>query len=415
MKKSLWKNSVWIIFLIVMALLIPSTISMPAQTETRSVSVALGFDKTEDNEIELSTKIIVPQFNTTYNQNSQVISATGTSVLDALSNMSIHLGKVIGLSHCSAIIISKDFENDNIAVLLDEISRSKRVNYNALLIYTNGKSKDILDKATSISRDFTQNIFDIVEYNQNSINAKILYLSDFYRTYYDNHGASLMPILNISKTDTDGLSSITQLQGGGGEDGASQTQSQSGQNQKEYLSNNGETAVIKNGKYLSKLSTDEVRGFGFMTNESNKGVIKLTDITDDKLNHADMIFSLRNRTLNSWTTFSRQGIPQIHYKIICDVKLEQIVDELDKKSMVNETQNFISPVVYSKFSDTVKSICAKAIEKSKQDNFDALDIYTKFDRFNHNEWQQYLAKLENADNYIQNVEFYMEVVMRNVD
>ena len=53
MSKSLWKNKVWIIFLILMFFLLPETISLPAQTDERSVAIAFGLDKTESEQVEL--------------------------------------------------------------------------------------------------------------------------------------------------------------------------------------------------------------------------------------------------------------------------------------------------------------------------------------------------------------------------
>ncbi len=420
MSKSLWKNKIWIIFLIVMLLLLPITISLPAQTDERSVAIAVGFDKISENEVEATVKIVVPQFGTTYSQNSQIITARGENAIDSLANISLHLGKILGLSHCSAILVGKSLKDENLAVFLDEIFRGKRVNYNALLISVDGTAKDILKKSIEIDKGFTQNIYDIVKYNTTSINAKYILLSDFYRTYYNGYGASIVPSISLSNNDYEGISPSQSSSNEGGSmdlmsEGGSENKQSSSKNQNQYLSNIGKSNIYKKGKFLTELSTDEVRGFGLLTNESERGVITLNNITDEKFTDASLVFTIRNRILTSTVDYSKTGIPRIYYKMICSVKLEQIKDSSGRKFLTDETQDFLTPIVKQKFQDEVKYLCSKAINKSKQDNFDILNIYQTFNRFSSNSWKKYMGSLENIDNYMQNVEFFMDVVIRNVD
>lgn len=416
MSKSLWSNKVWLVFLVLIAILFPSNISLPAQTDKRSVAIALGLDKTQDNQVELSVKIVVPHYDTTYSQNSQVITAKGENPVEALSHLSVHIGKIIGLSHCSAIIIGKSFENDNICSLLDEYLRGRRVNYNAIVVFSNSSAKDVLKKGSEISQTFTQNIYDIVKYNENSMIAKIVLLSDFYSTYYNGYGASLIPVINVSSNESLGLSTSTQNQSGGQNGMSSNTsQSTNSQNSNEYLSNDGETAIVKNGKIIGSLSSDEYFGFGILTKESNRGVITLNNITDKRLINADVVLSIKDKQISKRIEYSKTGIPRLHYKITCDVKLEHILQDNISKELTNDVKDFISSQVKNAFSNKIKTMCASAINKSKQLNFDSLEIYQTFNRFSHHSWQNYLKNLENIDDYLQKIEFFMEVSINNID
>ena len=70
MVRKLFKNILWIFFLVMMILLIPSSFSLHAQTEDRSIVIAMGIDKTEDNQYEVSIEFVVPRYATTYNKNA---------------------------------------------------------------------------------------------------------------------------------------------------------------------------------------------------------------------------------------------------------------------------------------------------------------------------------------------------------
>ena len=276
MRKSIWKNSIWIVCFVVMMFLVMGHISAPAQTELRSVIVAVGIDKTQDNLYEVSTEIVVPKYSTSYNQNAQVISAVGENAIDALGKISIQLGKVIGLSHCSAIVLGESLKDENIVNVLDQFLRGKRVNYNSLLCVSNSSAKDVLKKAVEIEREYGQNINNILQYNDEFINAGTVLLSDFYQTYYNGYGASLVPILDLSSNDFEGLSS---QQSSGTEQSQEQSSSTSS-SKNQYLSNAGNTAVLKNGKLVDILSSSEMKGFSLMKTGANRGIITLENVTD---------------------------------------------------------------------------------------------------------------------------------------
>lgn len=420
MRKSLWKNSIWVVCFVMMMFLVPGTISLPAQTELRSIIVAVGIDKPSENEYEVSTEIVVPQYSTSYNQNAQVISAIGENAIDALGKISIQLGKVVGLSHCSAIVIGESLKNDNIVDVLDQFLRGKRVNYNSLLTVSNNSAKEVLKKAVEIEKEYGQNINNILQYNNEFINAQTILLSDFYKTYYDGYGASFVPIVDLSENDYEGLSggSSGQSQSEEGGEGSSQgsgNQGSSGEEKQQYLSNIGDTAILKNGKLVKIMTSDEMRGFSLMKPGANRGIVNIYDVNDETLTNATLSMSLRHRTINRWIEFSEQGIPRIYFRIDTTVRLEQIINDERNIKLANDSHDFFTKEVSSKFCDKIKEYCADAVNISKELNVDVLNIYKTFDKFAHNKWQKYIKSLANKDDYIQKVEFFMEVNVKNVD
>lgn len=461
MKKSLWKNSLWIFFVIMTAILVPSTISRHAQTEDRSVVIAVGIDKLAEKNYELTAEIIVPRYETTYNQNAQVISAQGQNTSQAFANLSLQVGRIIGLSHCSTVVIGESMKDENIIPLIDELVRSKRANFNAQLIYTTSKARDVLQKAIEIDTGFNQNLNELVQFNDKFINAKSILLSDFYKTYYQGYGANFVSIINLTDSEYDGIADSSQSGGdeesGGGEQGETQSQqdtnqsttggeqsgsqsslqstsdkqspmqsssgesgtqaqSQQGGTTGKYLSNNGDTAVYYKGKLVRTLSGDEIMGFGLMTNESTRGVLIVEDITDKYLHDADLTFSIRSRTATKVVDFSKTGKPRLHYSLVLACRLEQISNnELVTREVTNDTHEFLTPTVKYKLEDTLKLKCADAVNLCKEMKLDLLDVYKEFDRFQHGKWQEYLKSLDEPANYMQDVEFFVDIVINDVD
>ncbi len=444
MKKSLWKNSLWIFLVVMTAILIPSTISLHAQTEDRSVVIAVGIDKLAEKQFELSAEIIVPRYETTYNQDAQVISAVGRNTSEAFANLSLQVGRIIGLSHCSAVIIGDSMKDENIIPLVDELLRSKRANFNAQLIYTTDKARDVLQKAVEIDTSFNQSLNEIVQFNDKLVNAKNVLLSDFYKTYYQGYGANFVPVISLSENEYEGVSAGDSQQGGGGGESSSQglgdskseesqsdqssSGSQSGSSgssteggqskgsEKKYLSNNGKTAIYQKGKLIRILEPNEVMGFGLLTNESNRGALVVSDVNDELLHDAELTFSIRNRMATRTLKFSKNGTPRLYYSFVIACRLEQISDnELVSWKVVNDTHEFLTPTVAHKLEDMLKSHCTEAINLSKEMKLDLFDVYKDFDRFEHAKWQKYLQSLDEPASYIENVEFFVDFVINDVD
>ena len=415
MRKSLWKNSIWIVCFVVMAFLVTGNISLPAQTELRSVIVAVGIDKLNEGNYEVSTEIVVPKYSTTYNQNAQVISAVGNNTIDALGKISIQLGKVIGLSHCSAIVLGESLKDENIVNVLDQFLRGKRVNYNSLLCVSNSSAKEVLKKAVEIEKEYGQNINNILQYNNVFINSETVLLSDFYQTYYNNYGASFVPVVDLSKNDYEGLSSQSQSNNQQEDETNGSSMGGGSSTDQKYLSNIGNTAILKNGKLVDILSSEQMKGFSLMKVGANRGVITLENVTDQNLTNATLAMSLRHRTINRWVEFSKNGIPRIYFRIDTTVRLEQIINDEKTLTLANDNHDFFTKEVCAKFSDKVKEYCADAVNISKQLNVDVLNIYSTFNKSQYQKWQKYINSLANKDDCMQKVEFFMEVNVKSVD
>lgn len=419
MVRKLFKNILWIFFLVMMILLVPSSFSLHAQTEDRSIVIAMGIDKTEDDQYEVSIEFVVPRYATTYNKNAQVISAVGVNTTDAFVGLSLHVGRIIGLSHCSTVLIGESLKNDDIIEIIDQVLRGKRVNYNAQLIFAEGKAKEILQKAIETDVGYNLNINEIVQFNDLFINAKTLLLSDFYKTYYQGYGACYMPALSLSEKDTEGISpnssssdsgqSSSQEQGGSSGQGESDSNQGSKNNTQKYFSNDGKTAIFSKGRFVTLLSPDDVTGFGLMTNESTRGAIVLDGVTNKYFTDAQVTLSIRNRTETSVVKFSKTGKPQVYYTFNYTVRIEQVRNGIFNPNIVSDTRDFFTPELKAKFSDKIKGESAKAIQKAKDLKLDLFDLYETFDKYQHSEWQEYLKNLENREEYINDVEFFMQV------
>ena len=108
------------VILAIVIFLLPTTLYMPSQAQSRAIVTAIGIDRVDD-EYEVTLAIITPKNSGQVAGGNMVDSGKGNSVSVAMQNLSINLGKVIGLQHCSFIIISDEVFSEDITGVLDLI------------------------------------------------------------------------------------------------------------------------------------------------------------------------------------------------------------------------------------------------------------------------------------------------------
>lgn len=413
MFNSVFKNRIFIVFLIMLVCLVPFSIAKPAQTDVRTVVIGAGIDrlKDQDNQIELSVQILVPHYNIGFNENAQVISATGDNVSKAFEKLSAHIGKIIGLSHCSSIVFGESMKDDDIASTLDWFHRSKRLDGNSVVVYSEGSAKKVLETSLKVDNNLSLSLVNILQFNRPLSFAIIANLYPFLKTYYSGHGAELVPIINLTKQDNMGLS--VSESGSGGSGGSEESQGgQSGGSQGEnqdYLSNNGDTAIFKNGYFVTKVENKNLLGFNDLLGNTQKGIVVLNNITDNNLTDAQV--SVGKRSLNKFykVWFDKNGNPCIEYNLKYKARIEQILQQENNLTLLKSYNDYFSNEVKDSFVSYIKDKCATAVNICKESNADCLKIYEKFNALKRTGWQKYINSLPNKDDYIKNVNFYINV------
>lgn len=417
MRSNFFKNRIFIVLLIIVVCFIPFSASMPAQTVVRSVVIGVGIDKSQEdeNEVELSAQIIVPHYDIGFNENAQVISAVGPNVTEAFENLSVHIGKIMGLGHCSVIVFGETMQDENIAKTLDWFYRSKRLDSNASIVYTEGNAKELLQTSLQADNNLSLTLNNIMQFNEPLSFAKKTEIIPFLKNYYEERGAILLPIINLTTDDYRGLSvqesgAMGQGEAPGGGNGATAGQ---GQDQK-YIANEGNCAIFKNGKYVTKVAKEDVRGFNDLLGITQKGVVVVDNVNDENLTNAQVSIAKRGLFQTYKVGFTDNGTPRIEYNMIYSAKIEQILQDKVDLAIIDGYKDYMSTQVKEKFVDFIKQTTANAINICKENNTDCLEIYDKFNTFNKEKWQKYLNTLENRDEYIKNVEFFVNVKLRSI-
>lgn len=414
MTKKILTSKIMIFILIVFAIYFPLTINMTKQTDRRTVVVAVGIDKNE-TDYTVSMQMIVPEASTSFKENLQVYSANGDNILQTIENLSIHIGKITGLGNLSAIVFGKEMAKQGIVETLDFFVRSKRINDNPTIITTNAKAKTLLEKVALIDNNFAYSVNSLAKLNKTSSNTGFSSVESFLSDYYSGTIASTVAQINQVADDNEGISTKSQdssQTGGGSSSGATgATAGEEGQNQQQennVLSNNGDTSIFVGGKEVAVFDAQQMRGFGILTRESQRAVFTLKNVSDNFLNNAEIVMSLRSKFISREYTF-KNGVPQVknHVKLI--VKIEQIRQENKDLDQMDGTYDYLTDEVKRLLKLQIVNQISESINLSKQYNADILKVQDMFYKFKHDQWNKYLKTLPDKTEAYKNIEFFTDI------
>ena len=411
MTKKLLHSKIMIFLLIAFALLLPSTINMPDQTQNYSVVLGVGIDKA-GGEYEVSTQVLTSKASQGFLESLQVHSAKGTNMLDAVEKLSVHLGRISGFGNTSILVFSEEVAKDGIAEMLDFFVRSKRLNGNPFIVITQKSAKDLLSDAAKIDESFNYSLNSLAKLNQEFANGTILTLEQFLNNYYSNTTASVIAQINETENEDDGI--LVPESMGEGSSGASGGENQSGgdsnqsvQNSQKVISNTGQSSLFVGSKQVAVLSPEQVEGINIL-NGIKRNSATVENVTDSIYQNATVALSIKD-SFSTKTLKFKNGIPQVFYEVHYVFKVEQIMQNGTDLIILNGSNNFLTPALEQKLRQKIMTYASNSINLMKEYNADVYGLQQAFFRFHPKQWKKYIKSLPNKSQSFQNIEFFLNI------
>jgi Ger(x)C family germination protein len=117
-----------------------------APLEDRFIMTALALDVSENNK----NRLLVTVMGITYQQPNEILYAEGSSVTDAVRNISDRVDKNITFSHVNAVLFSEQLARHGIKPYLDSFYRFREMRSDAIFYVTSGRAGDYLNEDKAI-------------------------------------------------------------------------------------------------------------------------------------------------------------------------------------------------------------------------------------------------------------------------
>ena len=378
-----------------------SALGRPSQNEKIMVVTMVGIDRTAD-EYEVSVKAVIPAPNENGSSSEKVFSGTGDSIALAMNNITIQVGKQMGLAHCNLIALADPLFDQDVEDVTDYFVRTKRVGKNAILIGCGESAKDFMFATADMSNNLLLKADAILEYSAGELNASAGTLDDFYKGYESNSAISLIPSIQISTDSKNGIEVKTENTSSGqsGESGGSE--------EKKYFVNDGSTIVLKKGRKQWQMTPEEVRAMNYFRPTVKQGQIMVDKVTDRHLQDATVTLNVLSKETKIKADF-KNGVPIIKVQVSMKVNLDEIVKSNGDEQNIDQFENVISQQLIDRTKEIMTKRMTDFFELMKDKKCDVINIYKTFYQTKYNKWEKYLDSLENQDDYLQGIRLELKL------
>ena len=180
------KNSLLILTTIISCFLLSGCANPKENLENYYYVMALGIDSSEEETINLSVQIASnssesSEKETSQSSTSNIYTVPCYSIDSGLSILNNYLSKKLNLSHCSAIIFSKEIAQNGIKNYINSLGNNLEIRPTCNIIISSTTGLEALETISSSNEQFTSKFYEFIKnsakYTGYSINPE---LSEFF-------------------------------------------------------------------------------------------------------------------------------------------------------------------------------------------------------------------------------------------
>ncbi|MDD4110450.1 MAG: Ger(x)C family spore germination C-terminal domain-containing protein [Clostridia bacterium] len=397
------------LLIVIVVIFLPSAISADPHGISKLIVRSIAIDKIGE-EYEFSTLAYVPKATTNPSDNLQTFSAKGDTVYDAVSNLSKLVGKNIEISHSLLILVNNELCEDSLTSPLDYLVREYSLGNNTLVFSTGEISaKEVLEVGKNIAKDKGITIQDISQFNNDSVFNPCYCLERiFSETLSPN---KVVPLNILTLEEDEGIESEEEqfTEGGDSEEESSEESSSSSSSESnKKLVNTGNVVIIKEEKKVFELTYDEMFDFNWGKQRDNFGLLKLRDYSDNIFTNADVSLFIFKSNAKIKAKF-QNGTPICEISINPELMLYEVNQENQTEDTYSQTFHLETSQIIESINEKIGMDFSKVLRKTLEYNVDLLDVYDIFYSNNNKDFKEYLATLEDVDDYLSKMQFSINV------
>ena len=415
--KYLVRNKLLILILLIMALLFPTTISLPQQSRSENIVTAVGIDKVGD-EYELTIQYLIPDSSTGQDA-LKCSSIKEKTVGNAIEKINLDFGKISSFAHCRVIVLNDEACKQNMSESLDYLLRNKTNTNNIILVNTKESAKDLLTSVDNLNSEFYVVLSRYIVEDKHNQYQDLKTIGDFYNAILSPNKCVAITNIDVEQSSTSsgessGGESGTSSNEEKGSSGSAKSQNSGGSNSssedtsEQKIKNDGKLAIIKDNKLITTLSSEESKNIDWFNPKVKDLTLILNSFTDEVFKEAKITFDVFKKNSHIFVDFVN-GVPKYTLEINANVSILEATtsgtnaDEykINNKIFSNKLKEYIKQEIINQLKSAEKNF--------KQKNFDIVMCYENFNKFKTKEFNNYLKKLENKDDYIKNVIFEYDV------
>ena len=359
--------------------------------EKTAIITAISIDYEEDGEYGITAQLAVPEATDTNSEKSKAqISGKGKTVGAAIRSIADHTGWFPQLSFCNLIIISNNFESQNIITILDFFARTLRIQDSALIVMADGNAREILEITSPLDNISSFALQKVLlkkpGFKRDVANSDI---KNFCSGYYGDSSSSFMPVVKLLDLVSSNESSSNSASSSSGKTmgmGSSSSSDSSKNEEKKMVFDAKTTALFYKGVKTGELNSDLTLIFNLLTYDYGDGSIELKDIKtgfSEPTNYLVHVEENSHKVSLNVTDNSLDVI--IELKLYC-----KISDQNSTSTDITFSENIpLPPEVEKALKSKLEEEIYDLTQIIKTSKCDLLNIKEKLYRYHHSKYNSY--------------------------
>jgi len=354
----------------------------------------------KDDKIDIATTVLTPSQDK--KANYEVFTGEGKTLADAVSNVSLTIGKNMGFAQCEILALGENICDTGVMSTLDYLTRTKKVDRNATLVTFTGEAKDFAQVVSDVSDKKSLKLETIINYDQRYIIAQDSSIETFYKGYYSDISLGIIPKLEVKNEESPDAIEVQGQSSGTGSEAGQMPQTQS----KKYLLNDGKTLAFKNGKKAVEIDVDTIKKVNLFLKDSKNGNVTVENVNDDLYSDASIVFSFVNKKLDTKSSF-KNGVPKYDISFEAEFIIDEVIQENPTPEFLKRNKDFFTKEAVRRLKEQIKDDLEETIAYCVAHNVDLIDVYRTFHHKNYKEFEKYLK--ERKENYLDGIDYEISV------
>lgn len=396
------------VFVIICLTLLPNAVNMESAVFRSAIVVGFGMDYSEQNGYEIHAAINVSATDESLSENTKLVSATGGSVSEAISHLSVQFGRAIKFGHTRYLLVGRKLAEQNLAVIIDGIIRTNKMRDTVQLVLCDSSIVEMLNAGIEIKNKTGIKLSDIITYKSKfSTVAMDSNVDTFYKGYFSGSGISKIGCVSLTDDLTKGITpeaSLGDATSPVAPDAGNEDSKSGGEQKKKYISSIGEIAIFKNGRLVDIV--DEKIADGSQWIHSSFLPKKLDiDVSNEELKDARVFFYVLEKSVST-DVFFYKNIPMMTAKIDVTLGIDEILTANGEIIPLN--QDIVDQDVKCQIGRKIREETASVQQYAQNSGYDILELN---EMFYFSAYKQYMDYLKNSspERFLQDVQISIDV------
>ena len=383
--------------------------------EKTAIIVALGIDKTQDDKLEVTAQIALPQATNQSTSNSDaVLYATDNTLFGALEKISLETGWYPKLTFCNLILLGNELVKSDFMPIVDYILTSNRFQNSAIIATTEKSAKETLMSATPLDHISSFALQKILLRNLDRSSSVLVSdvreFTAFSRSHSEFCYAPLITTIQTqdkqkgSSNQQSGSSNQSQKGGNRGKitpiasgegSGSSDSQSQSSSKQSEQaVFDASKTLIFSKGKIACEFTKEQTHCFNLLTKNVRESFIPIKIEREGKQINA-LISIVSNKPNIKLSVNNGIANLEVNLTLVCEKEETYSHEKVTELAKANK----VSPEGLKELEKVISGHIVQLIDVSIESNCDFLQLKELLYRHNSKYYYELKDSLLSRLNY----------------